>query len=130
MVICGIFLGYTQLRFLFTSSFKYMSNAKEWIEQVPYGKTNDFYYSGHVGCCLLSYLEFKANGWFKFAYFSLVTMILQASLMIFLRSHYSIDIFGGLVFAHYIWMMAEKYSYFIDVKLFRIPFYKRFPYMY
>lgn len=97
---------------------------------VPYGKTNDFYYSGHVGCCLLSYLEFKANGWFKFAYFSLVTMILQASLMIFLRSHYSIDIFGGLVFAHYIWMMAEKYSYFIDVKLFRIPFYKRFPYMY
>ena len=94
---------------------------------VPYGKTNDFYYSGHVGCCLICFLEYKANGWNKFAYFSLFTLIFQGTLMICLRGHYSIDIFGGLVFAHYIWMIAERYSYLVDVKLFRIPFLKRFP---
>ena len=47
--------------------------------------------------------------------------------MIALRGHYSIDIVAGLVFAHYIWIMAEKYSYLVDVKLFRIPLSKRFP---
>ena len=42
---------------------------------VPYGRTNDFYYSGHVGCCVIQYCEFKAHGWNKFAVFSLVTMV-------------------------------------------------------
>jgi|TARA_B110000285_G_C14833407_1_gene471947 hypothetical protein len=29
---------------------------------VPYGKTADFFYSGHVGGCMIQYLEFNANG--------------------------------------------------------------------
>ena len=40
---------------------------------VPYGKTNDFFYSGHIGCAVICYNEYKANGWFKFATFSLIT---------------------------------------------------------
>ena len=94
---------------------------------VPYGKTNDFYYSCHVGCCMICFLEYSSNGWKKFSYFSLLVMMLQGTLMILLRSHYSIDLFGGVVFAHYIWIMSERYSYYVDVKIFRIPFRKRFP---
>ncbi|CDW72690.1 UNKNOWN [Stylonychia lemnae] len=95
---------------------------------VPYGKTNDFFFSGHIGCCVIQIFEFKANNWNKFAYFSLVTCALQFALMICLRGHYFIDLVSGIVFGHYFWMLAEKYSYLVDVYIFRIPFHKRFPY--
>lgn len=94
---------------------------------MPYGKTNDFFFSGHVGCCIINILEFNAFGWYRFGYFSLATCIMQIMLMIALRGHYFIDLVSGVIFAHYIWMMAERYSYVVDVKVFRIPFKKRFP---
>ena len=94
---------------------------------VPYGKTNDFFFSGHIGCCMINYCEFMAIKWPRMAYFSAITMILQATLMIFLRSHYFIDLVAGIVFAHYFWLMSERFSYIVDVKVFRIPFSKRFP---
>jgi hypothetical protein len=89
---------------------------------VPYGKTNDFFFSGHIGCCLINYCEYKAQGWNKMARFSFLTMILQFSLMIFLRGHYVVDLISGIVFGHYFWLLGEKYSYYVDVKIFRIPF--------
>ena len=95
---------------------------------VPYGRTNDFFYSGHIGCCVICYCEFRANKWFKFAYFSLCTLIFQCMLMISLRGHYFIDMFSGIIFAHYFWLFAERYSYIVDVYVFHIPFHKRFPY--
>ena len=94
---------------------------------VPYGSTNDFFYSGHIGCCMLCFLEFRASKWTHWAYYSLITMIAQAMLMIALRGHYVIDLISGVIFAHYFWMLSERLSYLIDVKLFRIPLKKRFP---
>lgn len=94
---------------------------------VPYGTTNDFFYSGHIGMCMLCFLEFKANLWNKWAYYSLVTMIFQAMLMIALRGHYVIDLISGVIFAHYFWMYSERLSYLIDVNLLRMPLKKRFP---
>ena len=44
-----------------------------------------------------------------------------------LRGHYFIDMFSGIIFAHYFWLLAERYSYLVDVKIFNIPFHKRFP---
>jgi hypothetical protein len=41
--------------------------------------------------------------------------------MICLRGHYTIDLITGIIFGHYVWMMAEKYSYLVDVKVFKIP---------
>jgi hypothetical protein len=94
---------------------------------VPYGRTNDFFFSGHIGCCVICACEYKACGWFKFAWFSSIVCVMQGSLMVSLRGHYAIDLVTGVIFAHYIWLIAERYSYLIDVKLFRIPFVKRFP---
>jgi len=94
---------------------------------VPYGKTNDFFFSGHVGCCVINYLEYSAIGWRKLARFSAVTCLFQVALMVSLRGHYFIDLISGVVFAHYLWMLSERYSYLVDVKVFRIPFEKRFP---
>ena len=94
---------------------------------VPYGKTNDFFFSGHVGCCVINYLEFRSIGWHRIARFSLVTCVFQIALMVCLRGHYFIDLISGIIFAHYCWMLSERYSYLVDVYIFRIPFHKRFP---
>jgi hypothetical protein len=47
--------------------------------------------------------------------------------MVTLRGHYFIDLISGMIFAHYAWMLSERYSYLVDVNLFHIPFEKRFP---
>ena len=47
--------------------------------------------------------------------------------MVFLRGHYIIDLFAGVIFGHYFWILAERYSYIIDDKILRIPLMKRFP---
>lgn len=87
---------------------------------VPYSKTNDFFYSGHLGCAVICMLEFWYTGWKKMAMFSILTALVQASLMTLLRGHYSIDLFAGIIFGHYFWMMADKYSFYLDVKLFKL----------
>lgn len=94
---------------------------------VPYGKSNDFFFSGHIGCCMIQYCEFGAIGWKKMEKFSLLSLCMQFVLMTATRGHYFIDMISGVVFGHYMWLLAEKYSYLIDVYVFRIPFHKRFP---
>ena len=84
---------------------------------VPYGKTNDFFYSGHVGICMITFMEFKANECHKLAIYSLFVMIAEIFLMLATRAHYTIDMVSGLIFSHYIWIMADKYSYIIDTRL-------------
>lgn len=81
---------------------------------VPYGETADFFYSGHVGICMIMYLEFNKEQWHYWSYFALSTMSMQFIMMICLRSHYTVDMISGLIFAHYFFMLAEKHSYILD----------------
>lgn len=92
---------------------------------VPYGKTADFFYSGHVGICMIQYLEFNSNGQKLWSMFAIFVMFCQVFLMIALRSHYTIDMISAVIFAHYFWIMAEKFSFIIDWYIFRIPLAKR-----
>lgn len=46
-------------------------------------------------------------------------------MMIALRAHYTVDIISGILFAHYFWIMAEKYCYLVDWYLYGIPLEKR-----
>ena len=45
--------------------------------------------------------------------------------MVALRSHYTMDMISGVIFAHYLWIMSERYSYLIDWHIFGIPLEKR-----
>ena len=86
---------------------------------VPYGATNDFFYSGHVGGALVMTLEYRVlatelvnhkmmmRGMQIFGY---LTIICQIFLMIFLRGHYSIDMITGLIFGHYFHMLASYWA--------------------
>ena len=44
---------------------------------VPYGTTNDFFYSGHIGICMICFLEFNACEWFKWSYLAAFTGVCQ-----------------------------------------------------
>lgn len=57
---------------------------------VPYDKTSDFYFSGHVGFLAMSTLELVHIGWVGVAFLNFVSMIYTAWMLITLRAHYSI----------------------------------------
>lgn len=46
-------------------------------------------------------------------------------MMVALRSHYTLDMLAAVIFAHYIFIMAERYSYLVDYYIFGIPLAKR-----
>jgi len=68
---------------------------------VPYGATTDFFYSGHVGACMIYYLEFDAIGWKWMSYYTMFVLCAQFFLMTVLRSHYSIDMIAGIIIAYW-----------------------------
>jgi hypothetical protein len=81
---------------------------------VPYGKTADFFYSGHIGICVIIGLEHQNYQRLKMAYYSIFTMTLQVFLMLVTRAHYTVDLISGFVYAHYIWILANKYKHIVD----------------
>jgi len=97
---------------------------------IPYHDTNDFFYSGHVGTCLLLFREYRSAKFYKLSYYCLFTLFNQWMMMCLLRTHYVIDMITGVIMAHYIYMLAEKISFVFDVLVLGIPDHKRMPYYY
>ena len=81
---------------------------------VLYYQTNDFFYSGHVGSCILVGLEAHAKGIFWLEMFAWFGTLVQTLVMIFLRGHYFIDLVAGAVFAHYFFLLSNRYCYIVD----------------
>lgn len=92
---------------------------------VPYHDTNDFFFSGHIGTCLLIALEYRARKQYNMFYFTCFIMINQWTMMTLTRSHFAIDMWAGLFIAHYMFRHAERISYIFDVKVLGIPSKKR-----
>lgn len=85
---------------------------------VPYGATADFFYSGHVGTCIIQMNEHLSESRPRQALYCLFTMFCQVFMMVALRSHYSIDMLAAVIFGHYIFLMSERYSYLVDSYIF------------
>jgi len=81
---------------------------------ISYLKTNDFFFSGHIGFPIIAAMEFYYFGYVNMYYFCLMSSAFEALTMIFLRGHYSIDLLAGVIFAHYAFLISEKYSYILD----------------
>lgn len=92
---------------------------------VPYGATADFFYSGHVGTCVLQYNEHHSNGRHYWAAFCIFAMFCQVFMMVALRSHYTLDMIAAVIFGHYIFIMCERYAFLVDWYIFGIPLSKR-----
>ena len=88
---------------------------------VPYQKTNDFFFSGHLGFSAVAVLEFhekKLKGWTIYA---VVTLLIEGFTMIVLRGHYTIDLISGVIGAHYFFIVGEVCSQIFEryIKRFR-----------
>lgn len=81
---------------------------------VSYLKTNDFFFSGHVGLPILQICELYKLNRHIMLYFNLFTIFLEFFTMIALRGHYTIDLIAGILMAHYCFMITEKYIHKID----------------
>ena len=81
---------------------------------VSYLKTNDFFFSGHVGLPVMLALEWKNNKKMYLFYISLFVCAVEIITMISRRGHYTIDLIAGVVFALYIYELCEKISVYVD----------------
>eukprot|EP01017_Pseudomicrothorax_dubius_P028921 TRINITY_DN3477_c0_g1_i4.p1 TRINITY_DN3477_c0_g1~~TRINITY_DN3477_c0_g1_i4.p1 ORF type:complete len:173 (-),score=4.20 TRINITY_DN3477_c0_g1_i4:61-579(-) len=81
---------------------------------VPYGQTSDFFYSGHCGMVFICTLELRKVGRYKTSYFGVFTLISTALTLIVTRTHYSIDIFTGVFFAHYLYLQVSDNIHRLD----------------
>lgn len=81
---------------------------------VPYGRGSDFFFSGHIGFILICGTEWKRNGFLSMYIFAICGAIFTTFVLLSYQVHYSIDIFTGLIFAHWCFMMVEGYQAYID----------------
>eukprot|EP00744_Colponema_vietnamica_P002077 GILI01003339.1.p1 GENE.GILI01003339.1~~GILI01003339.1.p1 ORF type:complete len:286 (-),score=51.41 GILI01003339.1:619-1476(-) len=81
---------------------------------VPYGRTSDFFYSGHVGFAVICACELrkqKANTLFLFA---MMVAFFEAVVMTITRGHYTIDLIVGFTMGHYLHIMANRIAKRVD----------------
>jgi hypothetical protein len=80
---------------------------------VSYFKTNDFFYSGHIGILVIIYYEFRELMINKFiCLIILLVIFLESFTMLALRGHYFVDILFGVIMGIYCYKKAntiEKY---------------------
>jgi hypothetical protein len=73
---------------------------------VCYLATNDFFYSGHIGFPLLFALEYSRKGENYLVIVNIFISVLEGSMMLIARGHYTIDLIFGVIFAHYLYKIS------------------------
>lgn len=81
---------------------------------VSYLKTNDFFFSGHVGLPILIAREWKTNNNNILFGISIGICAIEIMTMIFLRGHYTIDLIAGVIFALYFYEVCASLSKYVD----------------
>jgi hypothetical protein len=81
---------------------------------VSYFPTNDYFFSGHVGLPALIALECRKLGFRKIMYLAIFTIFVEAFTLHVARAHYCIDLITGVIVAHYIFIITDKYIHIID----------------
>ena len=77
---------------------------------IKYGRSNDFFFSGHMGCCAMLIMEYWSCEFYKMTILTCFAMICNFTMLIVLRSHYSVDLFSGFIYGHYVWIMCQRYN--------------------
>ncbi len=81
---------------------------------ISYLKTNDFFFSGHVGFPIIIAMECHNLGKSFMVIFCFLTCGIEAFTMIVTRGHYCIDLITGMIFSHYVYILVEKHIDKID----------------
>jgi len=81
---------------------------------VPYGRQSDFFFSGHSGFLIICINEWHKLKFPRMRNFVIVSAIYTMLVLVIFRTHYSIDVFTGVVFAELCYTKADKYRETID----------------
>ena len=92
---------------------------------VAYHDLSDFYFSGHFGVCTIYLLEFISQKNRVLTYLSIVFTLLEWFMLIITRAHFFIDFSTAVAVAYISHRLAEKFTYFWDVKLFGLRSHQR-----
>ena len=81
---------------------------------VSYLRTTDFFFSGHVGLPIIIGCEFYKHNHKLLGHFNMFTCIVEFVVMTIMRGHYIIDLIVGIIIAHYVYVIVDKYVHIID----------------
>ena len=87
---------------------------------VTYGVANDFFFSGHTAVAVLGAVELGRLGrpWLRWA--GIGVALFEATVVLALRAHYTMDVFTGALAALYLARVAERWAPALDRVLARI----------
>lgn len=84
---------------------------------VGYIHSNDYFFSGHVGFPVIAASEFIEIGQPYFSIPCFIMMIIEFFIVTLARSHYSIDVFAGVIVARYVFVIVNYWEKFIMKKI-------------
>jgi len=111
LTICiGLFYGFRA----WLQSVFFMRIPEDYIWEYPgffsigveYFPKNDFFYSGHIGVAMICLLEFKEDKLKFMTTYAIVAICMNFFVLLVTRSHYSIDLFMGLIMGHYCYLVS------------------------
>lgn len=82
-----------------------------------YGRQSDFFFSGHIGFLVLCTIEYFSCKCYKLAIYGIFTSVCFFILLIWFRVHYTIDLFTGIFFSHYVYYITGKFIHLVDTRL-------------
>jgi len=82
---------------------------------VTYGVATDFFFSGHTGLAVLGAVELvrmgtSPQGKRRWLALGIAIAVFEATTVLVLRAHYTMDVFTGAVVARYASMLAARIS--------------------
>jgi hypothetical protein len=78
---------------------------------VTYDVATDFFFSGHTGMAVLGAVELaRLGGGRRWLILGLIIVVFEASTVLILRAHYTMDVFTGAVAARYATILAKRWA--------------------
>ena len=84
---------------------------------VTYGTTSDLFFSGHTAIAVYGGLELAQWGGPALAVLGALLAAVEATTVLVLRAHYTMDVFAGAVTALWVWTVASAVSPALDAWL-------------
>ena len=81
---------------------------------VTYGVSNDFFFSGHTALAVLGAVEVARLGGWRWLCLGWLIVVFESATVLVLRAHYTMDVFTGIVAAHYAAILAAWWAPWID----------------